>query len=132
MGCDNLKCTPIKPIDPRIEPFKDELIAFMEREKPYLDSELSLPKLAEQMNVSVHFLSQVINTSLNENFFQFINRYRIEESKKLLVCDSKAHYTIVQIAYDAGFNSKTTFNTTFKKLTGISPSEYQRQKQIFN
>jgi AraC-like DNA-binding protein len=124
---EQVENTTIKPINSRIELFKYELVTFMEREKPYLDPELSLPKLAEHMNVSVHFLSQAINTSLNENFFQFINRYRIEESKKLLACDSKAHYTIVQIAYDAGFNSKTTFNTTFKKLTGISPSEFQKQ-----
>jgi AraC-like DNA-binding protein len=119
-----------KAIDPRIELFKEELLTHMKKEKPYLDPELSLPKLAEQMDVTVHYLSQAINTSLNENFFQFINRYRIEESKKLLSQPDKQHYNILQIAYEAGFNSKTTFNTTFKKMVGVSPSEYQKQNLL--
>jgi AraC-like DNA-binding protein len=116
-----------KETDPRLLEFTQELLDFMVDQKPYLDPELSLPKLAEQMSVSVHFLSQAINTGLNENFYQFVNGYRVEESKKLLHDPNKQHFNILQIAFEAGFNSKTTFNTTFKKMTGISPSEFQKQ-----
>lgn len=117
-----------KEIDPRLEAFKSELLDFMMSKKPYLDPELSLPKLAQTMGVTTHFLSQAINTSMDENFFTFINRYRVEESKKLLHDPEKSHFNILQIAYEAGFNSKTTFNTVFKKMAGVSPSVFQKQK----
>jgi AraC-like DNA-binding protein len=119
--------TPSKVLDPAIVSFKPLLLAYMTAQKPYLDPDISLPKLAEQMNVSVHFLSQTINTGLEENFFSFINRYRVEETKRLLHDPNKSHFNILQIAYEAGFNSKTTFNTAFKKITGYSPSAYQKQ-----
>lgn len=115
------------PTDPLIEDFKPSLLNFMETQKPYLDPELNLPKLASLLNVSTHFLSRVINKGLNENFFLFINRYRVEESKKLLIDSNKQHYNILQIAFDSGFSSKSTFNSVFKKTTGFSPSEFQKQ-----
>jgi AraC-like DNA-binding protein len=115
-----------KEITPQMLVLKAELEAFMVSQKPFLDPELSLQKLAEKLNVSLHFLSHTINTCFEENFFQFINRYRVEESKILLRHPDMSHYNILQIAYEAGFNSKTTFNTTFKKMTGVSPSAYQK------
>lgn len=120
------------PSDPLIEDFKLSLLNFMEAQKPYLDPELNLPKLASLLNVSTHFLSRVINKGMNENFFLFINRYRVEESKKQLSDPNKQHYNILQIAFDSGFNSKSTFNSVFKKTTGLSPSEFQKKVTINN
>ena len=105
---------------------KKRLSVMMQDEKPYLDSTLNLSKLAQLMKVSTHELSYIINTSFDNNFFNFVNRYRVEESKVLLLSNDYKHLSMVGIAYDAGFNSKTAFNTAFKKMTGVSPSEFQK------
>lgn len=89
----------------------------------FLDSNLNLIKLANLLGLTPHQLSYVINTGFNMNFFQFVNQYRIEKAKELLINNSK-NYTILAIAYDSGFNSKTAFNTTFKKITGQTPTEF--------
>jgi AraC-like DNA-binding protein len=106
---------------------KTRLSNLMEAEKPYLDNELKLPKLAKMMRLSTHEMSYLLNEGFQENFFQFVNRYRIEESKRLLANPEMiALHSMVGIAFEAGFNSKTTFNTAFKKATGFSPSEFQK------
>lgn len=105
---------------------KKRLSAMMQDEKPYLDSTLNLSKLAQLMQVSTHELSYIINTSFEDNFFNFVNRYRVEESKVLLLSNEYKHLSMVGIAYEAGFNSKTAFNTAFKKMTGVSPTEFQK------
>jgi AraC-like DNA-binding protein len=95
-------------------------------QKPHLDSELNLVKLSGLLSVTPHQLSYTINTGFNENFFQFVNRHRVEEAKDLLKkADEKM--TMVAVAFDSGFNSKTSFNTTFKKMTGQTPSEYKKK-----
>ncbi|AKK74505.1 quinolinate synthetase [Chryseobacterium gallinarum] len=111
--------------DDELVKIKKQLEKVMDAQKPYLDSELNLIKLAEILLVSTHHLSYVINTGFGKNFFQYVNEYRIEHAKKLLQ-DSDHKYSILGIAYESGFNSKTSFNTTFKKLTGKTPSEYKR------
>lgn len=122
--------TPERPIrqkrlDPlALEDLKNRLEILMDTKKPYLDSTLSLPLLAEQMGVSVHELSYLINEAYKENFFSFVNRYRIEESKRLLLSAAFERLNILGVAYESGFNSKTTFNTTFKKRMGMSPTEF--------
>ena len=103
---------------------KQKLLLLMENEKPYLDAELGLPQLAERLTLSTHDLSFVINEGFQENFFQFINRYRVNEAKMLLRSPKHKHLSILGIAFESGFRSKTTFNTTFKKLTGQSPSQF--------
>ncbi len=103
---------------------KDKLSLLMTSEKHYLDETLSLPKLAEKMQISVHNLSYLLNEGFGENFFQFVNKYRIEEAKSLLISPKYEQLSMVGIAFESGFSSKTTFNTTFKKITGISPSEF--------
>ncbi len=111
-----------------LQVLKTNLLHLMENEKPYLDNELNLPKLARIMQLSTHEMSYLLNEGFQENFFQFINRYRIEESKRLLSdSDMMARHSMVGIAFEAGFNSKTTFNTTFKRATGLSPSAFQKQ-----
>ena len=106
--------------------FEKDLKSLMETEKPYLNSELTLQQLADRLNISPHNLSEVINTRLHHNFFDFINGYRIQQAKRDLTDPAKQHLKVLAIAFDAGFNSKTSFNTIFKKTTGKTPSEYRR------
>lgn len=109
----------------KLQSLKASLLQKMEIDKPYLDPELNLPALARLMGVSVHEMSELINTGFGENFAQFVNRHRIEESKWLLVSEKHAHLSMVGIAFEAGFNSKTAFNTAFKKQVGMSPTKFQ-------
>jgi AraC-like DNA-binding protein len=107
---------------------KRKLIQVMELEKIYLDPNLGLPQLATKVNLSTHDLSYLLNEGFGENFFQFINRHRIEEAKFLLRSDRHKHLNILGIAYESGFRSKSTFNATFKKITGVSPSDFMRSR----
>lgn len=90
----------------------------------YLDSELSLNDLSNHIDVSTNIISQVINTKANQNFYDFINTYRLEKVKEELITSDE---TILQIAYSSGFNSKSTFNAFFKKTTGMTPSLYRKK-----
>lgn len=105
----------------------DDLLHLMEQERPYINSDLTLTQLAEMLSITPHNLSEILNTRLNQNFFDFINHYRIEEVKKALIDPQKQHLTVLAIGLDAGFNSKTSFNTTFKKYTEMTPSEYRNK-----
>jgi AraC-like DNA-binding protein/membrane protease YdiL (CAAX protease family) len=111
--------------DSSAEEIKTKLLELIEKEKPYLDSELTLSKLAEMISVSTHNLSEVINSKLGKTYYYFINEYRVEEFKRKLVNPSTQNYNLVSIAFDSGFNSKTSFNTIFKKITNQTPSEYR-------
>ena len=103
-----------------------ELLRLMEEEKPYLNEELKLNLIAEKLSISPTYLSQVINQELDYNFFDFVNKYRIEEVKKRIDDPSFSHYTLLGIALECGFSNKTSFNRAFKKFTGLTPSEYQK------
>lgn len=103
----------------------NHLINIMNDEKLYLNSSLTLTDLAEKLSISTHNLSEIINTRLNKNFYDFINGYRINQAKIDLLDPSKKNLKILSIAFDAGFNSKTTFNTLFKEYTGKTPSEFR-------
>jgi len=104
----------------------DELLDVMETKKPFTTPNLNLNELSALLNITPHNLSEVINTRLNQTFYDFISYYRIEEVKRLMLEDKADAYSILSIAYDAGFNSKSTFNNIFKKLTGMTPSEYRK------
>ncbi|MDR6940361.1 helix-turn-helix domain-containing protein [Mucilaginibacter pocheonensis] len=112
--------------DERSNELKNKLEHLMQNEKLYLDNELSLPQLAREMAVSTHELSYLLNENFGINFFQFVNKYRVEEVKRLMLSEKHRHLNILGIAFSAGFNSKTTFNTTFKKETGIAPSQFMQ------
>lgn len=104
-----------------------DLLRLMKDEKPYTDSNLTLAQLAKILSISPHNLSEILNTQLNQSFFDFVNQYRVEEAKKDLTNPAKRHLKIMAIAFDAGFNSKTSFNTIFKKYTNLTPSEFRQQ-----
>ncbi|MFD2937505.1 AraC family transcriptional regulator [Spirosoma flavum] len=109
-----------------VRTLSERVSQFMRSEKPFLDKDLTLTTLADQLSLSPTSLSQVLNEGVGANFYSFVNRHRIEESKHLLVDPTLAHYSILGIAFEAGFNSKSTFNKTFREFTGQSPSDYQK------
>lgn len=106
-----------------------QIQAFMDREQPYLNSQMTLERFAESLGLPARQVSMVINRGLGQNFQEYINRHRICEAKKLLVDMSLAELTIAQIAKMAGFNSKATFNRHFKYFVSQSPSEYRQRVQ---
>ncbi len=103
------------------------IIEFMEKERAYLDAELSLPKLAKHLNMPSHQISQVLNLELEKSFYEFLNEYRFKEAKHRLLQPENKHLTILAIAFDSGFNNKNTFNKVFKKHEGLTPSQFIRQ-----
>ena len=102
----------------------EKLILLMEIEQPYLDPELNLTKLSSLMKTKPEVISEVLNSSLNQNFFEYINKYRIEEFKIRYLSKENKHLSIMGIAYDCGFNSKAAFYRAFNKFEGISPTAY--------
>jgi len=106
-----------------------KLLRFMEAERPYVQNDLTLQELAGMLDVRPHNLSEIINTRLEKSFYDFVNGYRVEEVKRRLADPALANYTILAIAFDAGFNSKSTFNEFFKKQVGETPSAYRRRVQ---
>jgi AraC-like DNA-binding protein len=98
----------------------------MLEEKPYLDPQITLSSLARLCNIPAHHLSQILNIDLKQNFYTYINLLRIEEAKKMLEDPGKRTITILEVLYDAGFNSKSVFNTAFKKHTGMTPTAYRQ------
>ena len=98
---------------------------YMVSEKPYLLANLSLPELANKLEMSSHHLSRIINEEFGVNFFDFVNQYRIKEVKSRIGNPEYKNLSLFGIALDSGFNSKSAFNRVFKKVTGITPSEYR-------
>jgi len=102
-----------------------ELVALMEKEKPFRKSTLTLQQLADRLEVSRHHLSEILNAERGESFFDFVNAYRVDEVKRMLEDRSYEQLTLMAIAEEAGFSSKSTFNESFKRRTGLTPSEYR-------
>lgn len=113
----------------KAQEYLHRLLNLMEKQQPYIESDLTLRKLADMLSISTHNLSEIINMRQGQNFYDFINQYRVEKVKKDLADPNKKHLTILAIAFDAGFSSKSSFNLIFKKYTQLKPSEYR--KQIF-
>lgn len=114
--------------DAELNEIKARLLALMEEKQPYLDSQLNLFKLADELNISSHQLSYVLNEGFGENFFYFTNKYRVSKAQALLKNPLHDPLSMLAIGYEAGFNSKTSFNTTFKKMTSHTPSEYRKNR----
>ena len=118
----NYQKTGLKTDDAKI--IHNQLLALMTKDKPFLEPRLTLGNLASMLGVTVHHLSQVINQFEGRNFYDFVNHYRVEEFKKRVENPQYSSFSILAIALDSGFNSKSSFNQVFKKLTGQTPSEY--------
>lgn len=110
----------------QIEEYKKQLLALFNTEKPFLNPQVSLSDLSEKLSVSTKHLSQVINQSFNKSFFDFINTFRIQEVQQILKESRDDKMTVLEAMYQAGFNSKSSFNTAFKKETGQTPTEFRK------
>ena len=108
---------------------KDEIqqsiINHLHKDKPYLNPEYSINMLATELGITRHHVTQVINSNLNKNFYTLTNELRVEEVIARMKSNEFLNYTILAIAYDSGFNSKSAFNRIFKQTTGKTPSEYK-------
>lgn len=113
-----------------VKMYSARLLKHIEEAKPYLDPDLSLRSLAGQIDIHPNQLSWLLNESMGKNFNEFINHYRVEAFKKISKDPSKAHITLIVLAYESGFNSKTVFNTYFKKETGLTPKQFLKQRGI--
>ncbi|MCI4670438.1 MAG: helix-turn-helix domain-containing protein [Bacteroidia bacterium] len=108
--------------------FQERLSQFMKQEQPFLNPSLSLRSLAAQIDIHPNQLSWLLNERLGKNFNEFINHFRVEHFKSLVVAPKNSHISLIGLAYESGFNSKTAFNTTFKKLTGTTPGAYLKEQ----
>lgn len=106
--------------------YKTKLVEYLDKDKPYLNPKLSIDDLSVALEIPKHFISQTINNSLNHTFYSLINFYRVTEVKERIKNDKQEKYTLLSIAFDAGFNSKSGFNKNFKLETGITPLEYRK------
>ncbi|MDX2360840.1 MAG: helix-turn-helix domain-containing protein [Crocinitomicaceae bacterium] len=113
--------------DQELTQYKDRLNALMDDDALYLEPELSLRLLAEYMNLPPNHMSQLLNEGFGQNFADYINTYRLNDFKSKLSTDAAHQLTLLALAYDSGFNSKTVFNTFFKKKVGITPKAYWNQ-----
>jgi len=107
-----------------------KLKQLMQKEQLYKEGELKLETISDKLCVSKHHVSQVINQVYGVNFFEYINLLRIEEAKQLLSANDKKSMNIIEVAYSVGYNTKNTFNTAFRRIVGVTPTEFRRQQQI--
>ncbi|BAO76407.1 transcriptional regulator, AraC family [Winogradskyella sp. PG-2] len=103
-----------------------KLKAYMVIDEPFLNPSLTIQDISKEIEIPVRELSLLINHKLNQHFYDFINTYRIEKAKNILKDPSKSKVTILEILYEVGFNSKSSFNTAFKKHTNTTPTEYRK------
>ncbi|NAS29877.1 helix-turn-helix domain-containing protein [Flavobacteriaceae bacterium R38] len=105
----------------------DKLKTYMDKEEPFLDPSLTIQHLSDKINIPVRDLSILINHKLGQHFFDFVNEYRIKKAMSILKDPSKNKLTVLEILYEVGFNSKSSFNTAFKKHTGVTPTVYRKK-----
>jgi len=108
------------------EHYKELILLYMKKEKPYLNAELKQADLAKKLELTSHHLSEILNFCFNQNFYNFINSYRVLEAQRLMTKDNYLDAKIIAVAFDAGFKSKTSFNRIFKKYTGSTPTDYKK------
>jgi AraC-like DNA-binding protein len=118
--------------DSQLKAIHGELVQLMKQKKLFLTPELTLKMVAEELEIHPNTLSQVINTVEQKNFFDYVNTLRIEEFKERIANPDNQKYTLLSLAFECGFNSKTSFNRNFKNLTGKSPSEYLKESKAIH
>ncbi len=109
----------------------EKVSIYMDQHKPYTNPKLNLVELAHQLKLPPYLLSKVINTGFEKNFFDFVNGYRVEEFKRRVEDPRFHHYNLLSIAFEVGFNSKTAFNRSFKKITNQTPSSYFKNRSEY-
>ncbi len=109
-------------------PYKDKVSTLFEKEKLYLNPDLSLSDLAQRLKTNTSILSQVINNGFGKNFNDFVNEYRVNTFKQKIQEPDNQHLSLLGVAFECGFNSKATFNRSFKKFTGITPNDFVKKK----
>ena len=119
------------PLELKDREIASRIISLMKNDKLYQEPQFTLQNLADKLQIPAYQVSQVINDSLKKNFYELVNGYRVEEAKRLLLDPKNKNFTILSMGFEAGFNSKTTFNTVFKKFTGFTPTEFRdKQKKM--
>lgn len=108
--------------------FLQNLIGYVEKNKPFLDQNLNIYTLSKMTGIQRHHITQILNENYKRNFFTFINEYRVKEVISRFKDRKYDNFTILAIAFDSGFNSKTTFNSIFKNITGMTPSQFRSEK----
>jgi AraC-like DNA-binding protein len=116
--------------DRKLDGLVTRITALMEEEKLYQETELTLHQLATKLEVPTYMVSQALNDGMRKNFYDMVNGYRVEEAKRLLLDSKNRNYTILSVGFEAGFNSKTTFNTVFKKFTGLTPTDFRDKEKM--
>ena len=111
----------------QIEDYKKKLVRLMEEERVYLDSDMTLPKLALMVDCSVNHLSQAVNSGFKMSFFDFLNSYRIREAKSMLIHQDSLSQSILDVSFAVGFNSNSAFYAAFKNATGQTPAQFRRK-----
>lgn len=119
------KKSPLKKVD--MDRYKSQLVALMSENEPHLDPNLSLRSLAQMIPLHPNYLSQLLNECFDKNFAEYINTYRVEAFKERVADPRHRHLTLLAIAFDSGFNSKTAFNSFFKKMMGKTPKKYWKE-----
>lgn len=116
--------------DSRIEEILVKVVEAMDREKLYQEPELTLQDLSTRLKFPSYQVSTAINEGMKKSFYDLVNGYRVEEAKRLLMNPKNRDYTILSVGFEAGFNSKTTFNTVFKKFTGLTPTSFRDNQRL--
>ncbi|MEM6264537.1 MAG: helix-turn-helix transcriptional regulator, partial [Bacteroidota bacterium] len=107
-----------------------EVVKLFNEQEVYLEPQLTIHQLSEQMGTTTHALSQAINSQFGKSFFDLVNEYRVNHVKRLLVDPDKQAFTFLALALESGFNSKSSFNRVFKQHTGMTPSEFQKAHAV--
>ena len=107
-----------------IDSYISKITRHMEEDKPFLNRELTILDVSKSLGIPRYFITEILNNYMGKNFYYLVNEYRVAEVKKRLMDPRFKHLTILAIAYDSGFNSKSSFNHIFKEMTGTTPSQY--------
>ncbi|MBP7736404.1 MAG: AraC family transcriptional regulator [Spirochaetes bacterium] len=110
-----------------VDEYSAMLEAYMDDKKPYLDPELRIDDVARALQIKRHHLTQILSEKYNQNFFMYVNGFRIEEARRMMADEASREKTVLRIAFDTGFNSKATFNRIFKEFTGLTPTQYRKK-----
>ena len=113
----------------QLDNYKERLVKLMAEQKVYLNPEITLPSLAQMVGCSINHLSQAVNSGFSMSFFDFLNSYRIDEAKSILLNQSSLSKSILDVSFASGFNSNSAFYAAFKKSTGQTPAQFRRSIQ---